>query len=86
MSMRMLQFKTTVGTEAKEYKFEYPGTVKFRRAVADVSKKLDLAMDNIAIAPEGGAALTHSEYQLTVEEVNQRYGARFLIINKGIVG
>ena len=86
MGIRILRFTTTVGVTKDEIPFESPGTVKMQKAVAEVAKKLNLAMEAIAIAPHGGAALTSSEYRLNVDEIVERYGERFAIINKGIVG
>lgn len=84
--MKVLRFTTTVGVKKEEIPFEAPGTVTFQKAVTEVAKRIKLGMESIAIAPHGGAALTEGEYKLTVDEITDRHGTRFAIINKGIVG
>lgn len=86
MSLRMLTFIPAVGVYKEEIPFESPGTVKFQKAVNEIGKKLSLALENIAVCPPGGAALIDSDYTKTVDEIIDRYGDRFRIINRGDVG
>ncbi len=86
MSLRILHFTPTVGTHKEIIPFESPGTVKFQKAVNEIGKKLSLALENIAVCPPGGAAMIDSDYTLTVDEIIERYGDRFRIINRGVVG
>ena len=84
--MHILKFTPTVGTHTDEFPFESPGTVKFIKAVDEVGKKLNLTREAIIISVPGGAALTSSEFNMTVDEIVTKYGERFQIGNRGIVG
>lgn len=84
--LKILYFTTTVGTEYQQIPFETAGSVEFYEVLNEIAKKLNLSSQGIAVAPPGGSALVYSDYKLTVEEIIQRYGAHFSIINRGIVG
>lgn len=86
MSLQILNFTPTVGTYQEEIPFESPGSVKFQNVVQEIGKKLGLALEDIAICKAGGAAMVSSDYILTVDEIIRKYGAKFQIINRGVVG
>ena len=85
-AMKVLKFQSTMGTYQEEFPIEVPGSVKFQKIVSEVGKKLNLSGEAITIHPPGGAALTSTDYNRTVDDVINLYGNRFKIINRGIVG
>ncbi|MCY3412142.1 MAG: hypothetical protein INQ03_10965 [Candidatus Heimdallarchaeota archaeon] len=84
--MKILKFQSTVGSNRNEFPIEVMATVKFQKIVGEVGKKLNLPNESITIHPPGGAALTFTDYNKTVEEIIEAYGDRFRIINRGVVG
>ncbi len=86
MSLQILHFTPTVGTYQEDIPFESPGTVKFQNVVQEIGKKLGLALEDVAICKAGGAAMVSSDYILTVDEIVGKYGSKFQIINRGVVG
>lgn len=85
-AMRIVKFQSTIGTFREEFPIEVPGSVKFQRIVGEVGKKLNLTSEAITIHPPGGAALTSTDYNRSVDDVINLYGNRFKIINRGVVG
>ncbi|MHA2365099.1 MAG: hypothetical protein ACXAC7_14165 [Candidatus Hodarchaeales archaeon] len=82
----VLKFVETVGANPETYIQEVPRGVQFFKVVGEVAKKTRMPVEDIVISVPGGTALTHSEYNLPVGEITERYGETFTIINRGVVG
>ncbi len=82
----VLTFISTAGAEREVFNQEFPRDVQFFRTIAEISRKLNMKNEDIVITVPGGAALTNSEMNLTVDEITKRYDTTFTIINRGIVG
>ena len=85
-SLKRLYFTNVVGTEHKQIPFETPGEIVFHELVVEIAKKFGIATEQIAISSEMGETLTATDFNSTVDEVINRYGTAFQVINRGIVG
>lgn len=84
----MIEIKiiNSLGETNEEVPYEMPGSVKFIEVINEVAKKSRIAIENINVAPAGGAALLGNEYQKILSDIVQTYGDTFTLINKGVVG
>lgn len=84
--LTILNFIVTIGAEPETIVQEFPNRVKFFKCIGEIARKLRMPPEDIVISVPGGTALTHSEYNLSVQEISDRYGKTFTIINRGVVG
>ncbi len=85
-SLKRIYFTNVVGTEHKQIPFETPGEIIFHELVVEVAKKFSIATEQIAVSSEMGNTLTITDFNSTVDEIINKYGTAFQVINRGIVG
>ncbi len=84
----MIEIKiiNSLGEDNEEIPFESPPTTKFFDVIVEIAKKSRIDIENINVAPVGGAALFPNEYQQTLQDIVKSHGDTYTLINKGVVG
>ena len=84
--LNTIYFVNKFGSEKKQIPFPIAPTIKLMDVVPEISKKFGISSQNICIANMGGQVLTYTDLMSTVEELVNKFGNTFDIIDRGIVG
>ncbi|MHA2037806.1 MAG: hypothetical protein ACW98X_15330 [Promethearchaeota archaeon] len=84
--LNTIYFVNKFGSEKKQIPFPIAPKIKLMDVVPEISKKFGISSQNICIANMGGQVLTYTDLMSTVEELVEKFGNTFDIIDRGIVG
>lgn len=79
-------FTTRVGPEKKQIPFPANPSLEFLEIVEEVCKKFGVSMQTLSLATPTGLVLTSTEIMMTAQQIADKFGFAFEIIDAGVVG
>ena len=84
--LNTIYFVNKFGSEKKQVPFPVAPNIKLMDIIPEISKKFGVSSQNICIANMGGQVLTTTDLLRTINELVEKFGNTFDIIDRGIVG
>ena len=79
-------FTTRVGPEKKQIPFPASSALAFIDIIEEVCKKFGVSMQTLSLATPTGLVLTNNDLMLNAQQIIDKFGMAFEIIDQGVVG